>query len=159
MVDFDVDLAEVQLRSCTSDDYGELSMKVSCRQSDQQLSSIVQVCTRCFPPLLMVENLQVFTKDSNTELDWKDVIEGSKWLELLRPFTAVKSIYLSEEFQPGIASALQELVGGRTTEVLPSLQKIFLMRFEPSGPFQEAIGQFVAARQLSGHPITVLPLW
>ena len=135
VVDFDVDLTEVWLWSCTSDDYRELSMKISCRQSDQQIPSITQVCTRCLPPLLMVENLQVFTKDSNTELDWKDDIKGSKWLELLHPFTAVKSIYLSEEFQPGITSTLQELVGGRMTEVLPSLQKIFLMRFEPSGPF------------------------
>jgi hypothetical protein len=39
--------------------------------------------------------------------------------------------------------------------VLPSLQNIFLARFEPSGPFQEAIGQFVAARQLSNHPFAI----
>jgi dual specificity tyrosine-phosphorylation-regulated kinase 2/3/4 len=26
---------------------------------------------------------------------------------------------------------------------------------EPSGPFQENIGQFVTARQLSGHPVTI----
>jgi hypothetical protein len=54
-----------------------------------------------------------------------------------------------------MASALRELVGGRTTEVLPSLQNIFLARSEASGPFQEAIRQFVAARQLSGHPIAI----
>jgi hypothetical protein len=32
-----------------------------------------------------------------------------------------------------------------------------LAGFEPSGAFQEAIGQFVAARQLSDHPIVVCP--
>src|SRR6266849_10703638 len=35
---------------------------------------------------------------------------------------------------------------------------IFLAGFEPSGPFQEAIGQFVAARQLSGHPVAIFPM-
>jgi len=77
---------------------------------------------------------------------------NNKWLELLRPFTAVKSLYPSEEYQPSMVSVLQELVGGRT------LRNIFLTTFEPSGPSQKAIGQFVAARQLSGRPIAVLPL-
>jgi hypothetical protein len=67
----------------------------------------------------------------------------------------VKNLYLRKEFVPGIAAALQELVGARITEVLPSLQNIFVEGFEPSGPLQENIGQFVAARQLSGHPIAI----
>jgi hypothetical protein len=102
--------------------------------------------------------IEAITEDLYSELDWRDDVEDNQCLELLRPFTAVKNLYLPEEFQSDMASALQELVGGRTTEVLPSLQNIFLERFEPSGPFQEAIGQFVAARQLSGRPIAVLPL-
>jgi hypothetical protein len=67
----------------------------------------------------------------------------------------VKNLYLPKEFAPGIAAALQELVGGGITEVLPSLQNVFVKGLEPSGPFQENIGQFVAARQLSGHPIAI----
>ena len=74
----------------------------------------------------------------------------SLWLQLLLPFTAVKNLYLSKEFAPGIAAALQELVGSRITEVLPSLRNIFVEGLKPSGPLQESIGQFVAARQLSG---------
>ncbi len=86
-------------------------------------------------------------------LAWtNDAIEVTLWLELLRPFLAVKDLYLSKDFAPGIAAALQEIVG---TEVLPSLQSIFVEGLEASGPFQEDIGQFVAARELSGHPITI----
>ena len=48
-----------------------------------------------------------------------------------------------------------ELVGGRITEVLPSLQDIFVEGLERMGPFQENTRQFVAARQLSDHPITI----
>ena len=65
----------------------------------------------------------------------------------------MKNLYLSKEFAPGIVAALQELVGDRITEVLPSLQNIFVVGLEPLGPFQEDIGRFVAARRLSGHPI------
>jgi hypothetical protein len=76
-------------------------------------------------------------------------------LELLLPFVTVKSLYLSKEFAPGIAAALQELFGAIITKVLPSLQNIFVEWLEPSGSFQENIEQFVAARQLSDHPITI----
>jgi len=38
------------------------------------------------------------------------------------------------------------------TEVLPALQTLFLEEKLPSGPIQDAIGQFVAERQL---PITI----
>jgi hypothetical protein len=67
----------------------------------------------------------------------------------------VKNLYLRKEFAPAIAAALQELVGERTTEVLPSLRNIFVRELKPRGPFQEYIGQFVAARQLSGHPVAI----
>ncbi len=56
---------------------------------------------------------------------------------------------------PFIAPALQELIGERVTEVLPALQTLFLEEDHLLGPVQEAIGKFVATRQLAGHPIIV----
>jgi len=144
-------------------DYRKLSVgmfpEVSA-QADQQLSPMAQICTMCLPPLPTVENLRLdfSTERLYSEMDMDRDEDVDLWLEFLRLFTAVKSLYLSVEFQPNMESSLQELVGGRTTEVLPSLQNIFLERpepSEPSGVFQEAIGQFVAARQLSGHPIAI----
>jgi len=45
---------------------------------------------------------------------------------------------------------------GRVTEVLPIPRSIFVERLDSLGPVQEALGQFVAARQLlSGHPVEV----
>ena len=82
-------------------------------------------------------------------------IENIQWLEFFHPFTAVKNLYLSEKSAPDISPALQELVGGRTMEVLPTLQNILLEGLKPSGPIPEGIQKFVAVRQLSGHPITV----
>ena len=54
-----------------------------------------------------------------------------------------------------IAAALRKHVGGGITEVVPSLQHILVEGLELSGPFQENIGQFVAALKLSDHPIAI----
>jgi hypothetical protein len=105
-------------------------------------------------PLSTVEVLYI--EHEYSQLVWKnDAIENTLWLQLLLPFTAVKDLYLSKEFAPGIAAALQDLVGARITDVLPSLQNVFMEGLEPSGPLQESIGRFVAARLLSDRPITI----
>ena len=131
-----------------------LQIAISCKEPDWQLSSIEQVCNSSLPPLLTVEDLYV--EHRYLRLFWKNnVIENSLWLQLFLPFTAVKNLYLSRVFAPGIAAALQELVGGRITEVLPNLENVFVEGLGPSGPFQKSIGQFVTARQLSDHPITI----
>ena len=133
---------------------GTVEISISCREPDWQLSSIEQVCNSCLHLLSTVEDLNI--EHEYSKLVWKDdEIENTLWLQLLLPFTAVKNLYLSKEFSPGIAAALKELVGGGITEVLPSLQNIFVEEPEQSGPFQENIEQFVAARQLSDHPIAI----
>jgi hypothetical protein len=131
-----------------------LRIIISCREPDWQLSSIEQVCNSSLRPLSTVEDLYI--QHEYRELVWKnEAIENTLWLQLLLPFTAVKNLYLSEESAPGIAAALQELVGGRITEVLPALRNIFVDQLESSGAFQKNIGQFVDARQLSGHLIAI----
>jgi hypothetical protein len=129
-------------------------VNISCRKSDWQLSSIEQVCNSSLHPLSTVEDLYIDHRYS--KLVWRnDAIENSLWLEFLLPFTVVKNLYLSKEFATDIATALQELVGDRITEVLPSLQNIFVEGLEPLASFQEKLGQFLAARQLSDQPITI----
>ena len=134
--------------------FGDLLIEISCREPDWQLSSIEQVCDPTLHPLSTVEDFYI--EHEYSELVWKDDdIENTLWLQLLIPFIAVKNLYLSKEFAPGIAAALQELVG--ITQVLPSLQNIFVegLDSEPSGSFQEYIGRFIAARRLSDHLITI----
>jgi hypothetical protein len=89
------------------------------------------------------------------ERDRQYRIENTQWLDFLGPFTTVKNLYLSKEFAPRIAPVLQQLVGGRVTEVLPTLKCIFVEELQPSGPVHEAVGQFAASRQLSDHPVVI----
>jgi hypothetical protein len=127
----------------------------SCKELDWQVSSLEQICASHLAPLSTLEDLYIYERLYGLQPDWQDNIENTLWLELLHPFTSVKNLYLSKEFAPRIVAALQELVGGRTTEVLPTLQNIFLEEIQPAGRVQEDIGRFVGARQLSGHSITV----
>jgi hypothetical protein len=134
-----------------------LDVGISCSMSDWQLSSLEQVCTSSFPPLLTVENLYIY-EHRYLPPHWQDDIENELWLELLYPFIAVKNLYLSKQFAPRITPALQELVEGRMTGQLPTLRNIFLEGLDPLGLVWEGIGRLVAARQFSGHPIAV-SLW
>ena len=136
----------------TSD--GLLELSISCRRSDWQLWSLAQVCSLSFPQAFIpvVEHLYILEVGF---CNWQDDIEKSQWLELLRPFSDVKYLYLSRRFVQRIAPALQELVEERVTEVLPSLQALFLEETSLSSVSVQGIGQFVAARQLGSHPIAV----
>jgi hypothetical protein len=102
----------------------------------------------------MVERLFIRER-TNSILKWQDAIENSQWMELLHPFTGVKDLFLSKGMAPRIAPYLQELVGGRTTEVLPVLQRLFMEELHPSKPVEGAIGKFVAARLLSSQPVAI----
>jgi hypothetical protein len=128
-------------------------LSIYCRELDWQLSFLEQVCTSSLPSLSNLEDLYMLGRPWPE--DWKDIIDYAQWLELLHSFTAVDNLYLSKELAPCVVPALQELVVSRTTEVFPNLRNIFVEELQESGPVQEGIGKFVAARQVTSHPIAV----
>ncbi len=86
---------------------------------------------------------------------WLRNVGSSQWLDLWRPFTTVEDLYLTQNFSPYIVTALHGIIGEGTTEVLPSLQNLFLEKPSSPGPIEEAIGQFVSALHLPGRSIAV----
>ena len=126
-------------------------MEILCTVLEWQLSSIEQVCTSSLPPVSTLKDLYI----RSLGLRWQDDVENTLWLELLRPFSSVKNLYVCKEFVPRIVPALQELVGGRMTEVLPTLENVFLEGSQPSGPLLQGIEKFVAARRLTSRPVAV----
>ena len=132
--------------------------RISCEFSVLELRSVARILAWFFPSIYTVEHLHVYYPDYLVT-DWINAVESAQRLEIFRPFTAVKNLYLCHELAQCVAPALQELVGDpeSVANVLPALESIFLEDLEPSRPVQEAIGQFVAARRLSGHPVAVSP--
>jgi hypothetical protein len=137
---------------------GAVQLEISCGKSDWQLSSLAQVCSSSFPQALIPMVERLYIQSGYSDVLWQDDIENSQWLELFRPFTSVKHLYISWKFTPSIAPALQELSGEGGTEVLPALRSLFLEGPDSSVDSrlaQERIGPFISARQLAGHPIAV----
>ena len=130
---------------------GALILAILCRQSDWQLLSLAQVFGSIF--ILAIEHLHI-REAIHSSPPWQDDIETGQWLELLHRLTAVKHLFISQEFTPRIAPTLQELVGGRVTEVLPALQTLFVKGALSLG-VREMIYKFVAARKLAGQCIAV----
>jgi hypothetical protein len=146
--DYDVKV-ELRLPTRAFADEG-LVLGISRGDSVRRLLSLTRLCRSFSPALAMVERLFIRRNQRG-----RGVTQHNHWLELLDLFTGAKHLYLSRDLTPRIAPILQELVGERTTEVLPVLQNLFLFKHEPQGPIGEAIVDFIAARQLSGHPIAV----
>ena len=136
---------------------GLFKVKILCIGLDWQVAAVEQVCTSCLPPLYMLQDLY-FLHNTYATPDWNNSdVENRQWLELFRSFGAVKNLHLSPDLASLIAPALQELVEGRMTDVLPALQNIFCKGLESSGSVQETIGKLVAARQAANHPIVISP--
>ena len=132
-----------------------ISLSVWCSESDWQLSFLAQACNSLSPALSTFETL-VIREDGFPSLSpgWEDDMENSQWLELFHPFTSLKNLYLSQKFIPLVAPALQQLVAESVIGVLPALQNLYLEGLQSLVPIQ-GIGQFVAARELFNHPVTV----
>ena len=155
---FDSQTASVKLQPTIFEYFEEyFEVRILCREPDWQLSSLTQICTTSLPLLTTTEDIFIY-ESKYSQLDWKDRVENIEWLDLLLPFTAVKNLYLSHQIAPRIAPALQETTRGGTTEVLSTLQKLYLEKFLGSKPVQECIESFISARQLTNHPV-VISVW
>lgn len=130
-----------------------LSLRISCTYSDWQISSMAQVCTSSLPLFSTLERLDI--SEDFFPPHWQDDVENGEWLELLRPFTALKDLYLVKNLGPLVTAALQELAGESVMEALPALRNLYIEGLRPLGPIREAVGQLVTAQRLSGHPVAV----
>ena len=112
--------------------FGLLNVEVLCERPFPQLWSLARVCSSFSPPLSTVESLFIH-KHQYLQSDWPDAsdIENAHWLELLRSFTMVNTLYLCELFAPRIRAALGGLVEEGITEVLPVLHNIVEGEFCP----------------------------
>ena len=137
-------------------DHKALELGTLCRPSDWQLSSLAKVCSSALPSLLAptLEHLAMY-EERFSPPHWQDDVENTQWMELLQPFTSVRDLELSGRIARQVIPALGELTGERVTEVLPALQTISLPVPQPTGPTQDAIVQFIAAREHAGFPVTV----
>ena len=126
-----------------------LTLCISCKWLDWQFLHLAQILGQ-FPAMVSkVDHLSIDEIDLQLEPGWKDSVDDTDWLELLRPFTAVKMLYGSKQLAAHIALALDGVGGEMTTDVLPALASLSLQDQPVT-----SVEKFLAVRQLSGRPVT-----
>jgi hypothetical protein len=138
-------------------------LEISCPELARQVILLSRICKQLSLLVSMVERLDIETDhmlsdvwdeeaaDSDSDSD-PDSGAAQQWLELLAPFRRVRWLELIGTPVPSIASALEKSAAGKgCREVLPSLQSLHLRGPTMSPPIES----FVAARQRSGHVVSV----
>jgi len=149
---------EMKLHPQTNPGVGRtiLAIGISCRELEWQFSALAQVCNLSGPLLSTLGRLDLNIYATGTE-DWHHGMENAQWAELLQPFSAVKNLYINAMHEL-VVMALCYLAGPTgVTEILPVLRKIFMVcsgfTLDSS---RDRLERFIAARQSSGHPVTIV---
>jgi hypothetical protein len=137
-------------------------LEIECERLDWQLSSMTRILSQQLPRLSHVERFEIrepLFLLGVVRIGWEDDpdMDPSQWLELFRLLIGVQSLFVSERLVHRVAAALKEVTGETAMEVLPALHSLSLEGLQPSGPSQDAIKSFAAARQLTTHPVLIQP--
>ena len=130
---------------------GALHFTFLC-DADGPLPSLVEACNTSLLPLSNVKNIVISTRHLNRDSQSEFNTEDPVWLEVLRQFSAAKSLSLgSMQVVPPVAFALKQAIEEGMTDVLPAIQELsgYVSGSLPAGPIRESIEQFAAARGLS----------
>jgi hypothetical protein len=126
-----------------------LILCISCKWLDWQILHLAQILAQSPAVVSNVDHLSIEENDLQLEPGWEDSMDDTDWLEIFRLFTAVRMLHGSKRLAGHIALALNGLDGAMITEVLPALAS-FSLEDQPV----RSIEKFLAARQISGHPVT-----
>ena len=121
---------------------------ISCQGIDWQVPHITQVLSQLSTILSHVVHLKLEDEDCQLE-----IVDNADWLELLRQFSAVQTLHVSRKLAGLVILALEDVTEemAADSEVLPALNLICLV-----GQPASSVDQFVAVRQFSGRPVTVV---
>ena len=123
---------------------------ILCTGIERHLSNIAQSFRQFSTALSNVVHLRFEVQPGKS----RQFVEGTddvEWLLLLRQFSTVRSLYVSQDLTWPVSLALEDIDVEMVAEVLPSLELICL-----AGQPASSVRRFVAARQFSGRPVIVV---
>ncbi|KAH9171739.1 hypothetical protein EDB89DRAFT_1069246 [Lactarius sanguifluus] len=131
-----------------SSDWHAAEAFISFEGFDWHVLDIAQLLSLLPTVLSNVTHLNLAEFRANRRLEDMDDFD---WLHFFRQFSTVQTLRVSQELAPRVAHALEDTVGELVAEVLPSLELIRIM-----GQPASSIEKFIAARRLSGCPVTAI---
>ena len=155
-------LINLALSSRKGTTYGMwLKLSVWCKDNIWKFRSLTQVHHPFTHPIVTNDRIDNSMFEDRYEPYWEAQMGHAQWLGFLRLFSAVEHLYLSERLAELVAPVLGELSARESAatarDMLPALQTVFIERIGHSrcGTVREAMGKFVAERELSDHPVAV----
>ena len=122
---------------------------ISCEGIDLPVSYIAQSFRQFSATLSNVVHLKLEVGPMGN--DYLEITDDLEWLHLLCQFSSVQFLYVSQDLTRRIAFALEDINVEMAAEVLPSLDLVYL-----EGQLASSVEKFVAARQISDRPVTVI---
>ena len=120
---------------------------VSCKDLDWQVWHIAQVVSQFSATIATFVHLKLDIDEDPQSQDTNDV----EWQHLLHQFSTVKTLHVPRKLAAHVSLALEDTTGETVVNVLPSLELIYL-----EGHPASSIEKFIAARQRSGRPVTLV---
>ena len=124
---------------------------IFCQGIDWQVSHMAQMLNQFSAALSSVVHLKL-----NLGAHMEDhEVEGTdvEWLYLLHQFSTMRTLHISWRLARHVTLALEDMTAEMVAEAFPSLDLIYI-KDQPAS----SVEKFVAARKLSGRPVTVLDL-
>ena len=129
-----------------------IKVRILCKRMDKQVSHIAQALNRTSTTSTMLSNMLHLAIKYDFGFHGPEPwdIDDIEWLELLRPFSSVQTLFVSKEFAGHVSRSLEN-TAVMATEVLPALDMICL-----EGQSVSSGHIFIAARSESGRPVTTV---
>ncbi|KAN0128288.1 hypothetical protein V8E53_013872 [Lactarius tabidus] len=125
-----------------------IHVSILCKGIDWQVSHTAPAPNQISAALSNLLHFAITADDIRPELDDMD---GVDWLQLLRPFSSVQTLFVSREFAGQVSRSLDDIPEVMATELLPALDMLCL----EDQPVSSA-HRFIAARWESGRPVTTV---
>ena len=124
---------------------------ISCEGIDWQVSHLAQALNQISAATVLSHILHFSINSGSINRDPEDIMDDIEWLQILRPFSSVQTLFVSKELAAHISRSLENTGAMMATEVLPALDMLCL----EDQPMTFA-HKFIAARWESGHPVTTV---
>jgi hypothetical protein len=129
------------------------TINVDCWHLDWQVSSIAQIYNSLSHLFSGVEHLTLEYEVHRFSSEEHNEVDCTEWRKLLRSFRNVKTLRIGDGLVEQLSRCLELEDGELPLELLPELQELTYSR---SGDTGDAFTSFIDARQIAGHPVTVI---
>ena len=129
----------------------QINVYIPCEGIDWQVSHLAQALNQISAATVLSHILHFSIDSESINRDPEDIMEDIEWMQLLRPFSSVQTLFVSKELAAHISRSLENTGSMMATEVLPALDMLCL----EDQPMTFA-HKFIAARWESGHPVTTV---